>query len=148
MCRPGQPTLQQLQDRMLGVLLAIAADGPCNIGIDKSSCIKTCRHLWHLVAHAPPKAGIHGTTLRREHRDRCKRQLRKPWDLQPSGDLHTSIFKFLVAKGLQSVTFTTVKGHATDEHVQQHICTTTQAAATERRTNLLIKERINSPNRL
>ena len=56
-------------------------------------------------------------------RTHCKGHHSKPWNLQPNGDLKHMLFKFLRAKGPNSVAFNKVKGHATAEDVQNSTAT-------------------------
>ena len=46
-------------------------------------------------------------------KDHCTGRLRRPWALQPNGDLTRLLFRFVRAKGPHAVAFAKVKGHAT-----------------------------------
>ena len=48
----------------------------------------------------------------------CKGPLRKPWSLQPNGDLIRHIMVFILSKTPVSLKFAKVKGHARDSDVR------------------------------
>ena len=47
----------------LGALLAIAASGPCHIGIDNAACVRTCNQLLELAAALPANADVYSTQV-------------------------------------------------------------------------------------
>ena len=52
-----------------------------------------------------------------------KRPSRKPWNLQPDGDLWEIVWKGLIIKGPDTLRVTKVKGHATDAEVEAGLST-------------------------
>ena len=130
-----------------GVLLALATDGPCNIGIDNASCVRTCTQLWHIARHIQRDADGHSRQVLLNRRDRCKGALRKPWGLQANGDMHLLIFKFLLAKSPTAVCFTKVKGHAKQEHIDNEDAPRPKLSGTPSPPDCRTKARNNSLNR-
>ena len=50
--------------------------------------------------------------------------LRRPWGLQPDGDLWEHFHKAAIAKGVRSIKITSTKGHATEQHVENFVMAT------------------------
>ena len=75
--------------------------------------------LQDLASRTPHDIESDSIRMRAIPKDHCKGKNSKPWDLQPNGDLKHMLFKFLRAKGPHSVAFCKVRGHATDEDVQE-----------------------------
>ena len=117
----GSQHYSSYRTECLGALLAISADGPCNIGIDNASCIKSCKHLWHLAVHAPIDQDVDSKAIRQAQRYRCKGQLRKPWGLQPDGGLWNITWDAILTRGPRAQTLTKAKGHATKEDVKNDV---------------------------
>ena len=106
-----------------GARVAIQRDGPVHVGIDNQTTVTTCaditeHHRKRMEAKLKNESGglILGGKTSPLHR---KSQSRRPWSLVKNGDLWQSIEEAVLAKGPRSVRVTKVKGHATDEMVNE-----------------------------
>ena len=114
-----------------GTILALAAEGPCNIGIDNEACVSTAKQLHELAKKLPLGTSIDSKTTLHHQRDLCKGELAIPWSAQPCGDLHRTMLKHIIANNLEAVKFTKVKGHAETEDIVSGKVTKEQAAGND-----------------
>ena len=91
------------------MLLALAGDGACNIGIDNAACLATSLQLLALAAASPLDLHSYSAAFRTLQRTMCTNKLPKPWKQQRNGDLHRAMFEFLRATNPASVKLTKVR---------------------------------------
>ena len=84
-------------------IISVCANGPVHIGSDSEVFVGKAKCI---IAH-----------IRAGHVNRCN------WKLVSDGDLLEQFYKHVEAKGARAVNITWVKGHATDQHVQDGITT-------------------------
>ena len=81
-----------------GGIIAIAADGPIHIGTDSQAFCNKATSLIDM--------------------ERRARKPKRPWSTQKDGDLWELLHKMIQQKGWKSVKITKVKGHATEDNVE------------------------------
>ena len=106
-----------------GARMAIQADGPVHSGIDNQTTVTMCNNI---IEHQKKRkevrlenekgAMIIGGSTSHLHK---KSMSKRPWDLVKNGDLWESIEEAIEEKGPRSVKVTKVKGHATNEMVEE-----------------------------
>ena len=103
-----------------GAIIAIAGEGPINLGTDSQSFRNKALHIHKLIQdQALP---------------------RRPWMLQCDGDLWQLYYQCAQAKTVAAITITKVKGHATNQMVQQGLSGLKTNRATMQLTQLQTKE--------
>ena len=106
--------------------MAIQKDGPVHIGIDNQTTVAMCTAITeHQSKRQRAKLRnewggmiIGGTTPPLQK----SLQSRRPWALTKNGDLWESIEEAIKIKGPESVKVAKVKGHATEEMVEEGKC--------------------------
>ena len=84
---------------IVGAITSIAADGPVHLATDSQAFKAKALSLHqHVQSSTTP---------------------RKPWALQPDGDMWQQYFRFAKAKRVEAIAITKVKGHATEKMVEQ-----------------------------
>ena len=103
--------------------MAIQYDGPVHTGIDNQATVTMCNNI---IEHQTKRKEatlvneqgamiIGGKTSHLHNKSMSKR----PWALEKNGDLWESIEEAIKEKGPRSVKITKVKGHATNEMVEE-----------------------------
>ena len=113
----GGQTGSSTRSEALGVIIAISFDGPWNVGIDNNACWLKMAQLRELAEFINIAQDLDSNEVRRLQQILCTKDLRKPWALQKHGDLWKLALKIMIHKGPQSMRFTKVKGHATQEDI-------------------------------
>ena len=99
----SSPYCSSTRAELAAAIHALSAPGPTHIASDSQAF---CRKANEILANP-------------------EQHPRRPWGLQPDGDLWQNFYQCATSKGVEAVRITWVKGHATDDHVAQGITTDT-----------------------
>ena len=91
------------RSELLGTITAIAWPGPNRIGIDSQACVNTATNLQHIALSTPVHIDTDSTAMHILLKHFGHRNLTKPWNLQPNGDLKRLLFQFIRTKGPSSL---------------------------------------------
>ena len=94
----------------MGLITAMLLPMPIHIGIDNSTVVQ---NFHKLQKFAEEQLSVGGALRSGLH------PLRKPWQLVTDGDLWKVAWNILMQRGTTTVKVTKVKGHATEQHVEE-----------------------------
>ena len=94
------------RSEVLGAIIGICNDGRVHMGIDNATCVRYVGQLIDLAKIAPAHMHVDGNELWRWRKMHCTGVLRKPWSLQPHGDIWRLASRTIRAKGPNSVRVT------------------------------------------
>ena len=130
-CLGGQCT-NSTRAELLGAIVATGCDHPAHIGIDNAACVSAGQQLIAVAKQLDGHVQLETPRVYQALKDICKGKLRKPWSLQPNGDLLKLLLAFIISKGPHAVLYTKIKGHAKQTDIDKGITTVAKAAGNKK----------------
>ena len=104
---------------LMGGIASLTGPGPIHIGVDSQAFLDRARFFHNKALQIVTEPiGMMSRTM-------------KPWHLIRDGDLWHIFWDLLLAKSPSAVSFTKVKGHATDKDIKDGLSTATHKAAND-----------------
>ena len=126
-CIGGQST-NSTRAEIFGAIIGTGSDQPAHIGIDNAACVSAAQQLLEVAKKLDKRTQLDSPKVYQTLKDVCKGKLRKPWSLQPNGDLLKLLHAFILSKGPHAVLYTKIKGHAKQVDIDNGTVTAAQAA--------------------